>query len=77
MGSAKSPIVTAVPHAEITSTRPQATRLSEKLKDPGIGRANIAATPEAPNGTPGWSEKHKDKACECSRPPTFAHADDE
>jgi hypothetical protein len=61
MSAAKSPIVTAVPNAEITSARPQATRLSEKLEDPGIGRANIAATAEAPNGTPGWAEKHRDK----------------
>ncbi|KAB5577834.1 Caleosin related protein-domain-containing protein [Coniochaeta sp. 2T2.1] len=61
MGSTKSPIVTAVSGAEVTSTRPQAIRLSEKLEDPGIGRANIAATAEAPNGTPGWAEKHQDK----------------
>jgi hypothetical protein len=61
MGTQKSPIVTAVPNAEGTSRRPQATRLSEKIKDPGIGRANIAATAEVPDGTAGWTEEHEDK----------------
>lgn len=55
--------MTAVPSTPVTYNRPQATGLSQKLEDPGIGRANIAATAEAPNGTAGWAEKHEDEVC--------------
>ncbi|GAA5878394.1 hypothetical protein JCM8547_007906 [Rhodosporidiobolus lusitaniae] len=38
--------------------------LKDKLAEPYMPRANIAATPEAPNGTQadGWAEKHKDES---------------
>lgn len=74
MGGAESPIVTAV-GAQITFTRPQAAWLSKKLEDPAIGRANIAATAEAPNGTVGWAEKHRDKVCLGAPHGVLAHAD--
>lgn len=54
------PIITAVPNCRVTWERPQATHVSRKIHDPAIARANAAVSTEAPHGTAGWAEEHKD-----------------